>query len=105
MLPDDKQLAQFGRLRTELDLAEAALGGGVTVTVRPKSALLLRSTTDESPADETRTAKELVLEANRRVQLAIGDLVEIEVVTGAAEKRKEAERLRKKWKSEVLPAL
>jgi len=105
VLPDDKQLAQFGRLRTELDLAEAALGGGVTVTVRPKSALLLRSTTDESPADETRTAKELVLEANRRVQLAIGDLVEIEVVTGAAEKRKEAERLRKKWKSEVLPAL
>jgi hypothetical protein len=103
--PDDKQLAAFAKLRNDLELAEAALGGGVTVTVRPKSALLLTSTTDESPAEETKTAKELVLEANRRVQLSIGDLIEIEVVTGAAEKRKDADRLRKRWKAEVAPLL
>lgn len=105
VLPDDKQLTQFDRVRTDLDLAKAALGGGVTVTVRPKSEVLLRRKTDEGSAEETKIATELVLEADRRVQLSIGDLAEIEVITGAAEKVKEAERLRKKWETEVRPAL
>lgn len=38
------------------------------------------------------------------MQLSIGDLVDIEVIAGAAEKRKDAEHLRKKWKSEGLGA-
>ena len=104
-LPDEKQRAAFERLRREADLADAALGGGVTVVVRPKSPLLLRSTADESPPEEKKLAREHSIEADRRVQLSIGDLVDIEVITGAAEKRKDAEHLRKKWKAEALPAL
>ena len=105
VLPDEKQRAAFERLRRESDLADAALGGGVTVVVKPRSSLLLRSTADENPPEEKKVVKELSIEADRRVQLSIGDLVDIEVITGAAEKRKDAEHLRKKWKAEALPAL
>jgi hypothetical protein len=104
-LPDEKQRAAFERLRREADLADAALGGGVTVVVKPRSSLLLRSAADESAPEEKKVAKELSIEADRRVQLSIGDLVDIEVIAGAAEKRKDAEHLRKKWKTEALPAL
>jgi len=104
-LPDEPQRAALERLRRETDLAEAALGGGLTVVVKPRSSLLLRSTTDESPSEEKRVMKELSLEAERRVQLTIGDLVDIEVVAGAAEKRKDAEHLRRRWKTEALPVL
>lgn len=105
-LPDEKARAALTRLRREIDLAEAALGGGVTVVVKPRRDLLLRSTTDENaPEAEKKVTRETVLEADRRVQLSIGDLVDIEVVTGAAEKRKDAEHLRKKWKTDGLPAL
>ncbi len=104
-LPDEKQRAVFAKLRRDSELADAALGGGVTVLVRPKSSLLLRSTADENPTEEKKVARELSIEADRRVQLSIGDLVDIEVVTGAAEKRKDADHLRKKWKTEAFPAL
>lgn len=103
-LPDDKARAALTKLRHDIDLAEAALGGGVTVVIKPRSPLLLRSTSDENAAEEKKVVKELFIEADRRVQLSIGDLVDIEVVTGAAEKRKDAEHLRKKWKSDALPS-
>ncbi|MDP2274424.1 MAG: AAA family ATPase [Archangium sp.] len=103
-LPDDKARGALAKLRRDIDLAEAALGGGVTVVVKPRSPLLLRSTADENSVEEKKVAKELSIEADRRVQLSIGDLVDIEVVTGAAEKRKDAEHLRKKWKTDALPA-
>ena len=104
-LPDEKQRASLARLRHEADLADAALGGGVTVVVRPRSPLMLRSTTDESAPEEKKVSSEHALEADRRVQLSIGDLVDIEVIAGAAEKRKDAEHLRRRWKTEALPAL
>ena len=104
-LPDEKQRAAFRKLRHDSELAEAALGGGVTVLIRPKDSLLLRSTADENPTEEKKVAKELSIEADRRVQLSIGALVEIEVITGAAEKRKDADHLRRKWKTDALPAL
>ncbi|MDP1824297.1 MAG: AAA family ATPase [Archangium sp.] len=104
-LPDEKRRAALEKLRRDLELADAALGGGVTVVVRPKSTLLLRSTADENTPEEKKVMKEHSIEADRRVQLSIGDLVDIEVVVGAAEKRKDAEHLRKRWKAEALPAL
>lgn len=104
-LPDERQRASLEKLRRDLELADAALGGGVTVVVRPKSSLLLRSTADQNAPEEKKVMKELAVEADRRVQLSIGDLVDIEVVVGAAEKRKDAEHLRKRWKTEALPAL
>ena len=105
-LPDERARTTLARLRRDLDLAEAALGGGVTVLVKPRSPILFRSTADENePEAEKKIAKELSIEANRRVQLGIGDLVELEVLAGAADKRKDAEHLRKKWKSDGLPVL
>jgi energy-coupling factor transporter ATP-binding protein EcfA2 len=104
-LPDEKERAAFERVRRDLELAEASLGGGVTVLVKPRSQLLLRSTADEGSLEERKLTHEHAIEADRRVQVSIGDLVDIEVIAGAAEKRKDAEHLRKKWKSEVLPAL
>lgn len=104
-LPEENERAAFERVRRELELAEASLGGGVTVVVRPRSQLLLRTTADEGLEEERKIMQERAIEADRRVQISIGDLVDIEVIAGAAEKRKDAEHLRKKWRSEVLPAL
>ena len=104
-LPDEKTRASLQKLRRDLDLAEASLGGGVTVVVRPKSSLLLRSTADENAPEEKKVMKEHVVEADRRVQLSIGDLVDIEVIAGAPEKRKDADVLKKRWKSDAVPAL
>lgn len=105
-LPDERARTNLARLRRELELAEAALGGGVTVVVKPRAPILFRSTADENePEAEKKISRELSIEADRRVLLGIGDLVELEVLAGAADKRKDAEHLKKKWKSEGLPVL
>lgn len=104
-LPPEKQRTSLARLQHELALAEAALGGGVTVVVKPRSPLRLRSAGDEGSAEEEKLSREKTIEAERRVQLTIGDLAEVEILAGAADKRKDAEHLRRRWKSEAMPVL
>ena len=90
----------MSKLRREMDLAEAALGGGVTVVLRPRSPLRLRSVTDANDAEDVKVSREVTLEADRRVQLTIGDLADLEITAGAADKRSDAQHLKKRWKSE-----
>lgn len=99
-LPDEKKREALSRLRREMDLAEAALGGGVTVVLRPRSPLRLRSVTDENEPEDEKVSREVTLEADRRVQLTIGDLAELEITAGAADKRSDAQHLKKRWKTE-----
>lgn len=105
LLPDAKLRATMRRLFEDLARAEASLGGGVSVTVKPRSSLLLRSTADEAPPQEQRLSRELAIDAQRRVQLSIGDLVDIEVIAGGVDQRKEAELLRARWRAEARPVL
>lgn len=105
-LPTDAQVAALQKLARDKDLAEAALGGGVTVTVRPRSPIAFKSIADSGQAvDKPALSSESVIEADRRIQLSIGELVDIEVTAGAPEKRRALDALRRRWKEEALPFL
>jgi hypothetical protein len=52
------------------------------------------------PVDGRRT-----LEAERIVQVSVGDRMHLEIVAGAAEKRRQLETLRTRWEGEGVPAL
>ena len=67
-LPDPATLARLNQLEQDLTLARASLGGGVSVTVRARRELSLRSAVDEHRAvDEGRVQGEREFEAERRV--------------------------------------
>ena len=106
LLPSDTALADLKRLALDKSLAEAAVGGGVSVLVKPRRALALRVSADDSSTEELLALKsEHLVEAERRVQLAFGDLVDVEITAGAPETRRAFEALRRRWREEALPVL
>lgn len=106
LLPTEAQLADFKRLAHDKAITEAALGGGVTVVVKPRRAVALNVTADDgAPTEHLAQKAERVIEADRRVELSIGDFVDIEVTAGAPEKRRALDAIKKRWREEVLPAL
>ncbi len=105
-LPDEAALGELRRLAQDKAIAEAALGGGLSVAVRPRRPIALKATADDATAEDVAgLAAERTFEAERRLQLAIGDLLEVVVTAGAPEQRRRAEGLRRRWKEEALPAL
>ncbi len=105
-LPTAARLVELRRLAHEKEVAEAALGGGLSVVVRPRRPIAIRTVSDEAlPVDLVALANEHTLEAERRVQLSLGDLVEVVVTAGAPETRRQVEGFRRRWKEEVLPVL
>ena len=46
-LPGEKESERIARLERELEVAEAALGGGIRVAVRPKGGIALRVVADQ----------------------------------------------------------
>lgn len=104
-LPSIAELQFLEELQRERDLAEAALGGGISVTVRPSSKLAIRSRVDQEEARDAEVTGALELAAERTLQLAIGDLVEVDILAGSAEKRKQVETLLARWRKSALPVL
>lgn len=105
-LPTAPQCQQVRELHRLLELAKASLNGAFRVTVRPNSAITLRTTVDEGAAlDEVKLIAERSYEAERRVLLSLGKLVDIEVTGGSAERRAELEALQRRWASEAMPVL
>lgn len=103
--PSADELRLIQTLEREVEKAEAALGGGVSVAVRPLKAVRVRADMDgESGADMQLTGSH-EFEAERRINLAVADLVEIEVTAGSAESRRAVETLRERWRSEAVPVL
>jgi len=84
---------------------EAALGGGMTITVRPEGGDL----GDLDPGWNSCRARidhrRGYVRRRARAQIAIADLVEIDVQAGAPEKRQLALELRKRWETEGAPVL
>jgi hypothetical protein len=106
LLPTHEQLTALLQLQRELEIAEAALGGGVSVVVRPRTAVSVRARIDDKEAvDAAELTLGRALEAERSVHLSVADLVDIEVTVGAAEKRRVVETLRRRRQGEVAPAL
>jgi uncharacterized protein YhaN len=105
-LPTPELVTALIQIERQLELAEAALGGGVTVLVRPRKAVTVHARIDEKETvDQVDLAVEHTLEADRSVHLSVLDLIDIEVTAGAADQRREVDRLRARRKKEVAPVL
>ena len=105
-LPADEDAVAIGHLGRELEVAEAGLGGGLSVVVRPRKGVAIRAEVDQKTAiDEGHLTAERLLEAERSVRLTVGELVDIEITAGAADTRRLVEVLRERWKAEAEPIL
>lgn len=106
-LPTSERFKQLDLLRQQIELAEAALGGGLSIRISPRrSDVQVRATIDGSPVRAAEAlSREQTFEAERRAQLIIADLVEVEISAGAAEKRRELTSLQQRWDTEIAPVL
>jgi len=104
-VPTREQLAAVRALERKLLAAEAALGGGVEVRIRPRKAIGLSSTTDGKTADHGKVVDPVVLEADRKLELRIANVVDLEIEVGGADARKQAATLRARWEDEAAPVL
>lgn len=104
-LPSAEQVKALLQLERDLEKAEAALGGGISVAVRPSAAVAIRATVDQQPAEDVEISTDRTFEAERTMRLAIADLLEVDITAGSAEKRKSVEALRIRWRDEALPVL
>lgn len=104
-LPSAAQSKALLQLERDLEKAEAALGGGITVAVRPSAALAIRATIDQQPLINVEISADRAFEAERTMKLAIADLVEVDITAGSLEKRDAVEALRIRWRDEALPIL
>jgi hypothetical protein len=105
-LPTEEQAKTLGRLERELEMAEAALGGGLSIALKPRTPVRIQAVLDRIPTvDEPKFASERVFEAERSVHVSVGDLVDIEITAGAADKRRAVESLRSRWSTEAVPVL
>ncbi|NOU33606.1 MAG: AAA family ATPase [Polyangiaceae bacterium] len=106
VLPTDEEAKSLAKLERDLEMAEAALGGGLSVAVRPRVGVRIQAVVDQNPSiDDNNLATQRVFEAERIVRLCVGDVVDIEITVGAADHRRGVEDLRARWSAEQVPAL
>lgn len=104
-LPDAETVARLARLAQDLAVAEARLGGGLSVVVTPLSDVRLRVAADGAPPGEHQGREPLALDAQRSLDLQVGDLAQISITAGEAAARSAVERLRASWAADGEPVL
>lgn len=103
-VPEDAVVAKLRDLWTKKREADAHAGGGLSVVVKPKESLRLHvEVDDDAPVEEARVTAERLIDAERRVRLSLGHLVDIEISSGRKEQRAMADLLSRRWKKEALP--
>jgi DNA repair exonuclease SbcCD ATPase subunit len=102
-LPDVDRVNAILKLDHDLRLAEAALGGGLSATVRPRKGVTVEIRSDDG--EIRRSKKEVTVEASRAIELAIVDIADVRILAGDVAKRREADTLRTRWDAEVRPVL
>jgi DNA repair exonuclease SbcCD ATPase subunit len=105
-LPDAALVKRLEALHQQIVVAEAALGGGFSLALCGTGKVPVHVAVDGTEAvTGTSVDGRLVLEADRAAVLRVGDLIQVEIVAGAAEKRHALEALRERWTSEAQPVL
>lgn len=105
-LPSAEQVTNLESLEYRGRLADAALGGGLRVAIRPHRAMRVETVIDQvAHAPDAESATERVFEGERSVRVVLADLAEIEILAGAAEKLQTAEELHRRWDVEAVPLL
>jgi uncharacterized protein YhaN len=105
-LPDEAVLDALLALESELQRAEAHIGGGLSLTVRPQSDTVRISVqVDDDEAHDAKVVREERYDAERKIQFGVGKLVELTVVAGTKEARQHRDALARRFRTEVLPVL
>lgn len=104
-LPDLARFSHLEKLSQQLALAEAALGGGFSVAMRGAASVPVHVSLDGGEAVAAAAGARIVFEADRTAVLRAGDVLEIEIVAGAADQRRAVQALRKQWTDEAEPVL
>lgn len=104
-LPGAEQLQALQELERELERAEAALGGGLSVAVRPTRKLGVRVQLDDEAPNNTQLVAERTFDAQRQVRLVIAEVGEIDITAGSAAQRKVVDEVRSRWREDAQPAL
>jgi hypothetical protein len=104
-LPGAEQLGALQELERELERAEAALGGGLSVAVRLTKALDVSVQLDDQAPRDIHLPAERTFDAQRQVRLTIAELGELDITSGSAEQREAVDELRSRWRDEAQPAL
>jgi len=100
-LPDAASVDGLSALAQSLEVAEARLGGGLSIVVRAREDRHPSVTLDGGEAQVLVGA----LEAQRSFELKLDDLLEVTVTAGEASARQELQRLRERWMCEAEPVL
>lgn len=104
-LPDAGVVATLRALAQELEVAEARLGGGLSVTLEPLRDVAVEVAVDGAAPEERRGRDPVGVEARRSVELRVGDLLRVRIAAGEAAARAAVERLRARWSAEGAPVL
>ena len=104
-VPSMAAVTALRALRDEERLAEARLGGGLSITVRPRRAVAMQTTRDGIADPPLTTAEASTVSASRTIALHIDELVDIEVTAGEASARQAAAELRSRWDREGASTL
>ncbi|CAN5905845.1 hypothetical protein BH11MYX2_BH11MYX2_12030 [soil metagenome] len=99
-LPPSTHVAELRRLAEDLRVAEASLGGGMSITIRPRRELTITATVDGASAVPRTTHDPVSLSASRAIAIAIDDLVDVEITAGEEAVRTRAATLRARWAAE-----
>ena len=98
-----EEVRTLEELEQHLAVAEAALGGGLSVSIRAAPGIAVRLRADGQPAVVTGAGE--TVEAARTVELSVPDVVDVHVLAGDANARRGADELRRRWNDEAIPML
>ena len=104
-LPTQIEYEAMVRLSQVTEVAEAKLGGGLSVVIqRVKDDLRVHASVDGKDVGVP-SSGDVALDANRTLSLRIGDVAIVSVSAGEQKARQDADALRRQWRDEVLPVL
>jgi hypothetical protein len=104
-VPPQSALGPMRQLENELAGTRGALDVGITVTVTPKSRVVLRVRKDGQDADVASNLQPVDIEAKAEIEVGIGDVATVHVRGGRRETQEKAKNLEDRWSREVQPHL
>jgi hypothetical protein len=103
-LPDPPQLEELRALSQQLAVAEARLGGGLSVVVERLREVGVEVRRDGVPLDVADSG-EVAFEADRAFEIQLGDVARVTVEAGERAAREEVGQLRERHRQQVAPVL
>lgn len=103
--PDREHLGTLSRLERELAVAEARLGGGLSVSLQPRRDLCWHITADGERQSDRSGLDNFEVQAQRTLLLQVQEHFDLVITAGEAQVRQQVDELRRRWSEEAQPWL